>query len=234
MNNGAASSSARAASPSPRAPPARASGGDSGNRNGGDHDGGDDDYIDEDDDDHIDEDDGDYIDGDGDNDNWYNLAPPSAVAPPVGTPPAISALSATYNLQTNRWRLSTGRDVETILYQNCCLMDAPTFAKSLAPSFVIDLEDPVVSDWFNEEERCEIRQCIPPMPNDSGVLDMFTYLRRFEKCKTTTEVRSVLATSTIDQDYDPGRDFLYMWSELVIRNLYVSRYPSPPFCMRTE
>lgn len=66
------------------------------------------------------------------------------VPPPPATPPAIEALTATYNLQTHRWRLSTGRYVETALYEGCCLLDSLSFAKSRAPSFTVDLADPIV------------------------------------------------------------------------------------------
>lgn len=189
---------------------------------------------DEDNDGDEDEDsDEDYVDEneDEDNDNEYDPIPP-----PTATSPVLEALAATYNLQTHRWRLSTGRDVESILYENCRLMDPPTFAASLAPSFTVDLQDPIVHGWFTKTERNEIRQSVPLMPVCApSILTMFKSLRRFERCKTPAEVREVLATtSPLDpgETYTPERDFLCMWSDLVIRNLYLSHYTS--LWMRTD
>lgn len=164
-------------------------------------------------------------DEDGDNNNGYDSIPP-----PPTTSPALEALTSTYNLQTCRWSLSSGRCVETILYENCCLMDPATFAVSLAPSFTVDLDDPIVRKWFRAGERKEIRESVPPMPLlTPGILAMFRSLRRFETCKTPAEVRAVLDTTSYcdqGQPYVLERDFFSMWSDLVIRNLYVPRYYS--------
>lgn len=158
-----------------------------------------------------------------------------SVPPPPATSPALEAFTSTYNLQTCRWSLSSGRCVETILYEKCCLMDPATFAASLAPSFTVDLDDPIVHEWFWPEEREEIRESVPPMPLFApGILAMFKSLRRFETCKTPAEVRVVLDTTSYSdqgQPYVRERDFFCMWSDLVIRNLYIPRYhPSHRAC----
>lgn len=173
-------------------------------------------------------------DGDSDNHNGYDSIP----LPPT-TSPALEALTSTYNHQTCRWSLSSGRCVETILYENCCLMDPVIFAVSLAPSFTVDLDDPIVRKWFYPEERKEIRESVPPMPMFTpGILAMFKSLRRFETCKTPAEVRVVLDTTSYSdqgQPYVCERDFFCMWSDLVIRNLYLPRYhPSHWTCTNIE
>lgn len=196
------------------------------------------DTIDSDDDD--DDDDGDYNTYKADDEDEHESEDDDEndgdkvdfVPPPPATPPAIEALTATYNLQTHRWRLSTGRYVETVLYEGCCLLDSLSFAKSLAPSFTVDLADPIVYSWFDKVERREIQESIPPMPlYTPGILSMFKSLRRFETCKTAAELREVLDTTSYSdqgQPYICERDFFCMWSDLVIRNLYLSHYPH--FC----
>lgn len=192
---------------------------DDDNREDHDDDNGKDDY----DDDNGEDDDGTE---DRDDDNYVD-EPASPNSAPSTT--ALMAFTKTYNLQTHRWRLSSGRDVESILYKKCCLMDSQTFAVSLAASFTVDLGDPLMKAWFHKEEWEEIRQSVPPLPiNAPEIVAMFRSLRRFDDCTTTDDIHKVLAKTHYlnpDETYVRTRDYHSMWADLVVRNLYLSPPP---------
>lgn len=139
----------------------------------------------------------------------------------------IESLMATYQRQTHRWHLASGRDVETVLFENCRRMSFPASSSSLALSFTIDLDDPNMRSWFEPEELDEVSRSLPEPPSTPGILSMVQSLHRFRSCKSPADVRNVLATTSFlepGQTFDAERDFLRMWADLVIRNLY----PPPP------
>ena len=72
--------------------------------------------------------------------------------------------------EEHKWILTSGRAVETVIFEACQSMDTDTFAKSIARSFVIDLSDPAVESWFSEAEWKEIRAALPPLPEPDMVL----------------------------------------------------------------
>lgn len=138
---------------------------------------------------------------------------------------ALTALTATYNSQTpsHRWHLTSSRTVETVLYESCLGMDAPTFLTSLAPSFILDVSDTtMMQGLFTGPEREEIMSAVPDMP--TADIKMVKSLVRFFPAKTTADVREVLAkTSFLDEGevYDREKHFDACWADLVVRLMYV-------------
>ncbi|RPB07510.1 hypothetical protein P167DRAFT_540071 [Morchella conica CCBAS932] len=162
---------------------------------------------------------------------------PSTVGGPVlADERVIESLTATYQRQSHRWRLASGRDVETVLFENCRRMSFPVSASSLALSFTIDLDDPNMRSWFEPEELDEISKSLPEPPSTPGILSMVQSLHRFRSCKSPADLRNVLATTSFlepGQTFDAERDFLRMWADLVIRNLLVL-WESPAHPLRSQ
>lgn len=134
---------------------------------------------------------------------------------------ALTTLTTTYNSQTpsGRWHLkSSSRTVETVIYESCLGMDAPTFLASLAPSFILDVSDTTTLKWFTEPELAEIMGVVPNMP--TADIKMVKSLTRFFPAKTTVDLREVLTkTSFLDEGeaYNRDKHFDACWADLVVR-----------------
>ncbi|KAH8152302.1 uncharacterized protein LAJ45_03729 [Morchella importuna] len=164
------------------------------------------------------------------------LLPSTVGGPVLADERVIESLTATYQRQSHRWRLASGRDVETVLFENCRRMSFPVSASSLALSFTIDLDDPNMRSWFEPEELDEISKSLPEPPSTPGILSMVQSLHRFRSCKSPADLRNVLATTSFlepGQTFDAERDFLRMWADLVIRNLLVL-WESPAHPLRSQ
>lgn len=145
-----------------------------------------------------------------------------------------------------KWVLASGRAVETVVFEACQAMDADTFTKSIARSFVIDLSDATMESWFSEDEWKEIQRAIIPLPDPDVVL--LESMRRFflvrcphhplgasadrpAQVKTTDELQEVLMTTSFlpkDASYSRDTHFNSSWADLVIRKQYVCPTPIQP------
>lgn len=76
-----------------------------------------------------------------------------------------------------KWVLTSGRAVEDVIFKACQAMDADTFTKSLARSFVIDSSDTTMENWFEKDEWEEVQRGIMPLPEPDVVL--VESMRRF-------------------------------------------------------
>lgn len=79
--------------------------------------------------------------------------------------------------ESGKWVLASGRAVETIIFNACQSMDADTFAKSIARSFVIDLSDATMGRWFSKSEWEEIQSVAMALPQPDVLL--VESMRRF-------------------------------------------------------
>lgn len=142
---------------------------------------------------------------------------------------ALATLTKTYSSQTpsHRWRLASSRTVETVLYESCLSMDAPTYLNSLAPSFILDVSDiTMMKRLFTPLEREEIMSAVPDIP--TADIRMVKSLVRFFTAKTTADVREVLAKRPfLDEGeiYDREKHFDACWADLVVRLMYVPIAP---------
>lgn len=134
------------------------------------------------DDDDCDDDNENYDDhdkGDGE-DNCEDLDPkdkePAEERDPVLLYPSFQA---TYRAMRTgcKWKLSTGRYVEDIVFEACTAMDSKLFADCIAQLFVLDLEDTTVRGWFGDKELEEIDSRVLPLPPRDEMLMEST--RRF-------------------------------------------------------
>lgn len=93
---------------------------------------------------------------------------------------ARTAFMDTYTAMNKRcmWLLaSSGRTVEGVIFGACNAMDDELFANSLAQSFIIDVTDLTVKDWFETAEWDEIQSHVLPLPKPDVL--MIGSMRRF-------------------------------------------------------
>lgn len=67
--------------------------------------------------------------------------------------------------EERKWRLKSGRTVEDVLYQACCMGDGdvPFSVLALAQSWVIDLGSTIMEGWFERDEWREITGNVPKL-----------------------------------------------------------------------
>lgn len=122
-----------------------------------------------------------------------------------GAPPHIAAFQKAYRkTKGHRWRLSSGQDVETILFWEYHSAGGVGFQANLAHSFVIDLGDDEDNDntyrgWFTSDEWAEIKATIPPLSSE-GLMPLFKSLDRFDGAKTVAEFRHRVDTTRYKED----------------------------------
>lgn len=122
-----------------------------------------------------------------------------------GEPPHIVAFQKAYHkTKGHRWKLSTGRDVESILWWELLAASGVGFHANLALSFVVDLGDDEDSHntcrgWFTNDEWAEIKATIPPLSSE-GLMPLFKSLDRFDGAKTVAEFRHRVDTTRYKAD----------------------------------
>jgi hypothetical protein len=124
------------------------------------------------------------------------------------SPPHIVAFQKAYRkTEGHRWRLSTGRDVETVLFSKFHAADGAGFHANLALSFILDLgdddddddDDNVCKRWFSDEEWLEIKATTPPLSSE-GLMPLFKSFDRFDGAKTVSEFRHRVDTTRYKED----------------------------------
>ncbi|KAI5843782.1 hypothetical protein DFP73DRAFT_550246 [Morchella snyderi] len=114
------------------------------------------------------------------------------------SPPHILAFHKAYRkTDGHRWRLSSGRDVETVLFSKFHAAGGVGFHASLALSFILDLgddDDNTCKNWFSNKEWSEIKATIPPLSSE-GLMPLFKSFDRFDGAKSVGEFRHRVDTT---------------------------------------
>lgn len=131
---------------------------------------------------------------------------------------------------SHKWHLSSGRNVEDIIYTACLSMDSTSFANSLAHCFVLDTSDNRMKSWFQPGEWSEICSSISLLPKPDLILAQS--MKRFFGIKSVGALRDVLNKEGYlkeGEKYDPEIHYNAQWADVVFRRfLMLLEAPGEP------
>ncbi|CAG8606884.1 9285_t:CDS:2, partial [Diversispora eburnea] len=123
-------------------------------------------------------------------------------------------------MEDRKWRLSSGRNVEDVLYVYASKLEY----EQSAHSFIVDTSDDDIKNLFTEEEWEEItnanKKAVPSI--DKNLVE---HLLKYKK-KTISEMRAHVMNPWLTTTYNPEQHFNYQYVHLVFTYL-LDEYESP-------